>query len=226
TPVPIGLSGPNQDALARGFPNLEQHIANVKTHGIPVVVAINAFKDDPASELEWLRQQACRAGAAEAAVSTHHADGGKGSEDLARAVIRAAASPSSFSHLYDLAWPTKRKIETIAMKMYGASGVSFDPQAEQDMDLARQLGYEALPICMAKTPLSLARPRPQGPPKGIHLADQRSATARRRRISHGRLFGDSVDARAAEKTGGGADRPGCEDGPDRGPILVVHRCLR
>jgi formate--tetrahydrofolate ligase len=82
TPVPIGLSGPNQDALARGFPNLEQHIANVKTHGIPVVVAINAFKDDPASELEWLRQQACRAGAAEAAVSTHHADGGKGSKTL------------------------------------------------------------------------------------------------------------------------------------------------
>ena len=91
TPVPIGLSGPNQEALARGFPNLEQHIANVKAHGIPVVVAINAFKDDPASELDWLRQQACRAGAAEAAVSTHHADGGKGSEDLARAVIHRPA---------------------------------------------------------------------------------------------------------------------------------------
>ena len=170
TPVPIGLSGPNQDALARGFPNLEQHIANVRAHGIPVVVAINAFKDDPASELEWLRQQACRAGAAEAAVSTHHADGGKGSEDLARAVIRAAGSPSSFSHLYDLAWPTKRKIETIAMKMYGASGVSFDPQAERDMDLARQLGYEALPICMAKTPLSLSHdPALKGRPKGFTL---------------------------------------------------------
>ena len=135
-----------------------------------MVVAINAFKDDPASELEWLRQQACRAGAAEAAVSTHHADGGTGSEDLARAVIRAAGSPSSFSHLYDLAWPTKRKIETIAMKMYGASGVSFDPQAEQDMDLARQLGYEALPICMAKTPLSLSHdPALKGRPKGFTL---------------------------------------------------------
>src|SRR6478736_2575273 len=89
-PLPLGMTGPNQEALAQGFPNLEQHIANVKTHGIPVVVAINAFKDDPVSELQWLRQQACRAGAAEAAVSTHHADGGKGSEDLARAVIRAA----------------------------------------------------------------------------------------------------------------------------------------
>jgi formate--tetrahydrofolate ligase len=170
TPVPIGLSGPNQEALLRGFPNLEQHIANVKAHGVPVVVAINAFKDDPASELEWLRQQACKAGAAEAAVSTHHTDGGQGSEDLARAVMRAAEMPSSFSHLYDLTWPANRKIETIAMKMYGAARVSFEPQAERDMDLARQLGYDALPICMAKTPLSLSHdPALKGRPTGFTL---------------------------------------------------------
>lgn len=168
TPLPVGLSGPNQEALARGFPNLEQHIANVKAHGVPVVVAINAFKDDPASELEWLREQACKAGAAEAAVSTHHADGGQGSEDLAQAVMRAAGMPSSFSHLYDLTWPTKRKIETIAMKMYGAAGASFEPQAERDIDLARQLGYDALPICMAKTPLSLSHdPALKGRPTGF-----------------------------------------------------------
>jgi len=170
TPVPVGLSGPNQEALARGFPNLEQHIANVKAHGIPVVVAINAFKDDEASELEWLRQQACKAGAAEAAVSSHHADGGQGSEDLARAVMRAAGLPSSFSYLYDLTWPTKRKIETIAMKMYGAAGVSFEPQAERDIDQARQLGFNALPICMAKTPLSLSHdPALKGRPTGFTL---------------------------------------------------------
>jgi formate--tetrahydrofolate ligase len=121
--LPIGLTGPNQEALVRGFANLEQHIANVKTHGIPVIVAVNAFKDDPTSELEWVCQQSRKAGAIEAAVSTHHADGGKGSEELARAVIRAAAQQSSFSHLYDHVWPIKRKIETIAMKMYGAAGV-------------------------------------------------------------------------------------------------------
>jgi formate--tetrahydrofolate ligase len=170
TPVPIGLSGPNQEALVRGFPNLEQHIANVKAHGVPVVVAINAFKGDPASELEWLRQQACKAGAVEAAVSTHHADGGHGSEDLARAVMRAAGMPSSFSHLYHLTWPTKRKIETIATKMYGAGGVSFEPQAERDIDLARQLGYDSLPICMAKTPLSLSHDSAlKGRPTGFTL---------------------------------------------------------
>ena len=170
TPVPIGLSGPNQEALARGFQNLEQHIANVKAHGIPVVIAINAFKDDPMSELEWLRKQACSAGAAEAAVSTHHADGGKGSEELARAVIRAVRQPSSFSHLYDLSWPVRKKIETIAAKMYGASGVSFEPQAERDIDLIQQLRYDALPICMAKTPLSLSHdPALKGRPTGFML---------------------------------------------------------
>jgi formate--tetrahydrofolate ligase len=170
SPVPVGLSGPNQEALARGFPNLEQHIANVKAYGVPVVVAINAFKDDPSSELEWLRQQACKAGAAEAAVSTHYAEGGKGAEDLARAVIRAAAHPSSFSHLYELSWPTTKKIETIAMRMYGASRVFFEPQAERDIDLARQLGYETLPICMAKTPLSLSHdPALKGRPTGYTL---------------------------------------------------------
>ena len=170
TPVPIGLSGPNQEALARGFQNLEQHIANVKAHGIPVVIAINAFKDDPISELEWLRKQACSAGAAEAAVSTHHADGGKGSEELARAVIRAVRQPSSFSHLYDLSWPVRKKIETIAAKMYGASGVSFEPQAERDIDLIQQLRYDTLPICMAKTPLSLSHdPALKGRPTGFTL---------------------------------------------------------
>jgi formate--tetrahydrofolate ligase len=170
SPIPVGLSGPNQEALVRGFPNLEQHIANVKAYGIPVVVAINAFKDDPSSELEWVRQQACRVGATEAAVSTHYVDGGKGSEELARAVVRAADQPSSFSHLYDLSWSTKRKIETIARRMYGASQVSFEPQAETDIELARQLGYEALPICMAKTPLSLSHdPALKGRPTGFTL---------------------------------------------------------
>lgn len=170
TPVPIGLSGPNHEALVRGFPNLEQHIANVKAHGIPVVVAINAFKDDPRPELEWLREKACQAGAAAAAVSTHHADGGKGSEQLARAVMHAATLPSSFSHLYDLTWPTKKKIETIATRIYGASGVSFEAQAERDIDSVAQLGYDSLPVCMAKTPLSLSHdPALKGRPTGFTL---------------------------------------------------------
>jgi formate--tetrahydrofolate ligase len=169
-PLPTSLTGPNAEALAKGFSNLEQHIANVQAHGIPVVVAVNAFKDDPVEELEWVCQQARRGGATEAAVSTHHSDGGKGSHDLARAVIRVAAQPSSFAHLYDLTWPIKKKIETIATQMYGASAVSFDAKAEQDIGWAEQLGYGQMPICMAKTPLSLSHdPSLKGRPTGFTL---------------------------------------------------------
>jgi formate--tetrahydrofolate ligase len=89
---------------------------------------------------------------------------------LLLAVIRAAAHPSSFSHLYELSWPITRKIETIAVRMYGASCVSFEPQAERHIDLARQLGYESFPICMAKTPLSLSHdPALKGRPTGYTL---------------------------------------------------------
>jgi formate--tetrahydrofolate ligase len=170
TPLPPTLTGPNPEALAKGFVNLEQHIANVKTHGIPVVVAVNAFKDDPITELEWVREQSQKAGAVDAAVSTHWADGGKGSEDLARAVVNATLQRSSFSHLYEVDWPIKKKIETIATRMYGAAGVSFEENAERQIELAQQLGYDRLPICMAKTPLSLSHdPALKGRPTGFTL---------------------------------------------------------
>jgi len=170
TPLPAGLTGPNQEALVKGFANLEQHIANVKAHGVPVVVAVNAFIDDPVAELEWVREKSREVGAVDAAVSTHWTDGGKGAEELAEAVVRAAAKTSSFNHLYDVAWPIKRKIETIAMQMYGASSVSFDAQAERDIETAQQLGFDQLPICMAKTPLSLSHdPALKGRPSGFTL---------------------------------------------------------
>ena len=125
-PRSAGLTGPNQDALAKGFANLEQHIGNVKAHGVPVVVAVNAFIDDSVAELEWVRKRALEVGAVDAAVSTHWADGGKGSEELAKAVVVAAETTSTFSHLYDVGWSVKKKIQTIATQMYGASAVSFD----------------------------------------------------------------------------------------------------
>jgi formate--tetrahydrofolate ligase len=168
--LPVGLTGPNQEALVKGFANLEQHIANVKAHGVPVVVAVNAFIDDSVAELEWVRKRAREVGAADAAVSTHWADGGKGAEELGRAVVSAAAKPSSFKHLYDTAWAIKKKIETIATQMYGASAISFDAQAERDIEIAQQLGLDQLPICMAKTPLSLSHdPALKGRPSGFTL---------------------------------------------------------
>jgi formate--tetrahydrofolate ligase len=169
-PLPAGLTGPNQDALAKGFVNLEQHIANVKAHGVPVVVAVNGFIDDPVSELEWVRERSQEVGAVDAAISTHWADGGEGAKDLAKAVAKVTEKASAFRHLYDVDWPIKRKIQTIATQMYGASAVSFDAQADHDIEVAQQVGLDRLPICMAKTPLSLSHdPALKGRPLGFTL---------------------------------------------------------
>ena len=172
-PLPLGVTGPNPAALAQGFANLEQHIANVRAHGVPVVVAVNAFKDDSAEELNWVCERALAAGASAAAVSTHWSDGGRGAEELARAVVKVAAQGTQFNHLYEVTSPIKKKIETIATTIYGAAGVSFSPQAERDVELATRLGFDRLPICMAKTPLSLSHdPTVKGRPSGFTVPIQ------------------------------------------------------
>lgn len=173
SPLPSGVTGPNQAALEQGFANLEQHIANVRAHGVPVVVAVNAFKDDSSDELRWVCERALAAGASAAAVSTHWSDGGRGAEELARAVVKVAGQGAQFSHLYNVTSPIKQKIETIATRIYGAAGVSFSPQAERDVALATQLGFDQLPICMAKTPLSLSHdPALKGRPSGFTVPIQ------------------------------------------------------
>ena len=166
--LPIGLTGPNPDALSKGFANLEQHIANAKAHGVPVVVAVNAFKDDSRAELDWVCDRSMEVGAIDAVVSTHWSDGGKGAEQLASAVVKACDQPSRFTHLYELAWPIRTKIETIASRMYGAGSVTFEPEAERQMERAEALGFGRLPVCMAKTPLSLSHdPALKGRPTGF-----------------------------------------------------------
>ena len=166
--LPASLTGPNREALSKGIANLEQHVANVLAHGVPVVVAVNAFKDDPQDELDWVREQSLKIGAADAAVSTHWADGGKGAEQLATAVVKASERPSQFRHLYELSWPIRKKIETIVTRMYGAAGVTFEPEAERQIETAEVLGYGGLPVCMAKTPLSLSHdPALKGRPTGF-----------------------------------------------------------
>ncbi len=170
SPLPTGLTGLNQAALTKGFANLEQHIANARAHGVPVVVAVNAFKDDPPTELEWVRERSREAGAVDAAVATHWTDGGKGAEALAVAVVKATEQPTKFTHLYDVTWPIRKKIETIADKMYGAAGVTFASEAERQLDLIEELALSGLPVCMAKTPLSLSHdPTLKGRPTGFTL---------------------------------------------------------
>ena len=166
--LPSSLTGPNREALSKGIANLEQHVANVLAHGVPVVVAVNAFKDDRYDELDWVRDQSLKMGAADAAVSTHWADGGKGAEQLAAAVVKVSERPAHFKHLYELSWPIREKIETIATRMYGAAGVTFEPEAKRQIETAEALGYGGLPICMAKTPLSLSHdPTLKGKPTGF-----------------------------------------------------------
>lgn len=171
--LPVSLTGPNQAALAKGIANLEQHIANVRAHGVPVVVAVNAFKDDPQDELDWVRDQSLKMGAVDAAVSTHWAEGGKGAERLATAVAKASEKPSRFQHLYEPSWPIRKKIQTIAIQMYGAGTVRFEPTAERQIDMAESLGFGGLPVCMAKTPLSLSHDSTlKGRPRGFILPIQ------------------------------------------------------
>jgi len=167
-PIPSGLTGPNREALAMGFANLEAHLANVQAYGIPAVVAVNAFDQDPDDEVRWVCEQVKKSVAADAVITTHFRDGGKGSETLAQAVMNACQKPRRFVPLYDVAWPIKRKIETIATRMYGAAGVSYGMQAEQDIERATRWGYDRSPICMAKTPLSLSHdPALKGRPSGF-----------------------------------------------------------
>jgi formyltetrahydrofolate synthetase len=154
--------------LEAGLPNLGVHIKNALKFGIPVVVAINGFKDDTPAELDMVREYARGQGAYGAVVSTHWADAGKGAAALAEAVVSACKQPSNFEFLYPLDWPIKKKIETIARQIYGADGVSYEPLAEEQIANYERAGFGKLPINMAKTHLSLSHdPNRKGVPKGF-----------------------------------------------------------
>jgi formate--tetrahydrofolate ligase len=169
-PLPAGLVGRNKEALEKGMANLEQHIANVRAFGVPVVVAVNAFQTDPEDELQYVQDRAVQAGAVAAAVSTAWSDGGEGSRLLARAVRTACEEASRYTLLYPDSASIKEKIEAIATRIYGADAVSFDSEAESQMQQASRLGYDQLPICMAKTPFSLSHDAGlKGRPRGFTL---------------------------------------------------------
>jgi methylenetetrahydrofolate dehydrogenase (NADP+)/methenyltetrahydrofolate cyclohydrolase/formyltetrahydrofolate synthetase/formate--tetrahydrofolate ligase len=155
------------ELVEKGLPNLVAHIRNAHNYGIPVVVAINAFTHDTPREIEMIEEAALKAGAVAAHHTTHWADGGEGAKALAEAVVAAAEQPSNFSFLYPLEIPIKNKIETIAKDMYGASDVKYDGLAERQIDTFEKDGWGDLPICMAKTHLSLGQdPSVKGAPTG------------------------------------------------------------
>jgi formyltetrahydrofolate synthetase len=160
----------NLDLLRAGLGNLQHHIKNAKRFGVNVVVAVNSFATDTPAEVEMIRQAAMEAGAEDAAVCTHWMDGGKGALALAEAVIRAAEKPANFEFLYPLEMSIKEKIETICTEIYGADGVDYLPEAEAKIELFNKLGLDTLPMCMAKTHLSLSHdPALKGVPKGFRV---------------------------------------------------------
>ncbi len=169
-PLDYAYTTENLDLLKKGLPNLQHHIRNAKKYGVNVVVAVNSFKDDTDAEVELIRQAAVEAGAEDAVVCRHWMEGGKGAVKLGEAVIKAAEKPTNFQFLYPLEWSIKQKIEKICLDIYGADGVEYSPEAERKIELYNKLGFDKLPLCMAKTHLSLSHdPAMKGVPKGYKI---------------------------------------------------------
>jgi len=169
------LAEEDLDALKRGIENLTAHVGVVRTYGVPCVVSINAFPTDTDAEIELIRELAGEAGAERVVVNRGFAEGGPGATELAEAVVEACARPSEFRFLTPEGTPIAEQIEAIATRLYGAEGVDYLPQAEQDLLRMERLGFGAMPVCLAKTHLSLShdpllRNRPTGfrlPVRGI-----------------------------------------------------------
>jgi len=165
-PLPEDLLAENPDDVLAGAANLRKQIENVRLHGVPAVVCINAFPTDHPSEHQAIRDIAAEMGA-RAAVSTHFADGGAGATELAEAVAEACNEPSHYAPLYPLTATLRDKIETVATKVYGAGRVEYSPEASKQLDTYERAGFGNLPVCIAKTNLSITSdPALKGAPTG------------------------------------------------------------
>ena len=158
----------NVEILREGCVNLRKHISNARQYGIPVVVAINKFETDTEAEIAVVREEALKAGAADAIPANHWAEGGKGAVGLAEGVIKASAQEKNFKLLYDLDGSVQERIERIGKIMYGAEKVEFSELAQKKVDTYEKQGFGNLPICIAKTQYSLSHdPALKGAPTGF-----------------------------------------------------------
>ena len=142
-------------ALKKGMANLAKHIENVQKFGLPAVVAVNAFPTDTAEELDFVRRE-CEALGAEVALSEVWAKGGEGGEALAEKVEAALQKKADFRYIYDEKETIPEKIGKIAREIYGAAGVDFTKEAQRDLEELEALGFDKMPVCMAKTQYSLS----------------------------------------------------------------------
>jgi formate--tetrahydrofolate ligase len=168
-PLPEDLLAENPDEVHAGGENLRKQIDNITLHGVTPVVAVNAFPTDHPSEHRAIKEIAASMGV-RVAVATHFADGGRGAAELAEAVLEAADEPSDFRLLYPDEASLREKIETVATRVYGADGVDYAPLARTQLDRYERLGFGNLPVCIAKTHLSLSSdPKLLGAPTGWRL---------------------------------------------------------
>jgi len=158
----------NLELLTKGCSNMIRMIQNARHFGMRVVVAINRFSSDTDAEVAQVRSAALAAGADDAVMTNHWAEGGAGAVELGKAVVAACEKPAEFRFLYPLEMGIKQKIETIVREMYGGSDVTYSPEAEKKIELYTRVGFDKLPICMAKTHLSLSHdPNLKGAPVGF-----------------------------------------------------------
>ncbi len=155
-PLPEELSKENLPALEKGAANMMWAVGIARRFGVPVVVAVNRFEGDTDAEVSLLKEKALEAGAVGCAPSTAFANGGEGAAELAELVKRTVSEPSEFRFLYEDGASIKEKINTLATQIYNADGVSYEPAAERQIRRYEGLGWGNLPLCIAKTPLSLS----------------------------------------------------------------------
>jgi len=168
-PLPAAMLQENPEEVLLGAANLRKQLENVRAHGVTPVVAINAMPGDFASEHAAIREVADSLGV-RPAVCTHFTDGGRGAAELAEAVAEAAEEPGEFRFLYPAEASLRTKIETIATRLYGADGVDYSVEAARQLDAFERNGFGGLPVCVAKTQLSLSSdPKLKGAPVGWRL---------------------------------------------------------
>ena len=177
------LNDENLEALEKGLPNLLQHIGNMKdVYRLPTVVAINAFPTDTRAELDLVEEK-CRELGVNVALSEVWAKGGEGGTALAEEVVRLCEEPNDFSFSYDVNDPIEKKLEDIATKVYHADGVDYTPAAKRQLKQLTELGFDKLPICVAKTQYSFSDdPKLLGAPKDFRI------TIRNLKVSAGAGF--------------------------------------
>jgi formate--tetrahydrofolate ligase len=165
-PLPDEMLAENPDDVYAGAANLRKQIENIRIHGVSPVVAVNSFPTDHASEHDAVRAISEEVGA-RVAVCTHFADGGRGAVELAEVVEEAAAEPGDFRFLYPSGASLQSKVETIATQIYGAESVRFEPAAARQIESYERNGFGGLPVCLAKTHLSISSdPALKGAPRG------------------------------------------------------------